>query len=181
MKEIVAFIGRAGSGKDFQCSLLQEKGYKKLAFADSLREITSKALGLDLEQFVLPNYEMLKQTEVTNINPQTMRQVMENIGSAIRKIDSNFWIKALIKKIDSDKICISDMRYYNEYTELKDFCKIANYSYKVVFCDYHSNRYQENNKHESAKLSNNLVKLNYKDLQVLSEEDIIKAHKLKEN
>ena len=29
MKEVIAFTGRAGAGKDYQCSLLQLKGYKK--------------------------------------------------------------------------------------------------------------------------------------------------------
>ena len=81
MKEVIAFTGRAGAGKDYQCSLLQLKGYKKLAFADSLREMTSHIIGLDYNEMML-NYDFYKANEL--INGLTLRNVMENLGSSIR-------------------------------------------------------------------------------------------------
>ena len=63
MKEIVAFIGRAGSGKDYQCNLL---GYKKVAFADALRDIAFSSLNLDPD-ISLKHYESLKSTNCIEI------------------------------------------------------------------------------------------------------------------
>ena len=169
MKEVIAFTGRAGAGKDYQCSLLQPKGYKKLAFADSLREMTSHIIGLDYNEMML-NYDFYKANEL--INGLTLRNVMENLGSSIRQIEPDFFIKALLKKIIYEKVCISDLRYVNEFNILKKWCKENSYSFKCIFCDYHSPRYQEKNTHESAWLSNTLYDLGYKDLQEVTEETI---------
>ena len=176
MRNIVAFIGRAGSGKDYQCSLLQKQGYIKLAFADVLREMIRQVLGIS-EDIFTTKYDELKQTEL--YNGQNLRNMLEALGSCIRSVDEDFFVKALLKLVTSDElidqnICISDMRYPNEFYYFDNMN--SNYTkFKCIFCDYHSERYQEINNHESALLSNNLVKLGYKDLQVLTRSDIDKA------
>lgn len=172
--EIIAFLGRAGSGKDYQCSLLQEKGYKKLAFADALREMAFRTLGLDYE-WGMQHYDELKTTEL--YNGQNFRHILENLGSGIRQYSSNFFVDVVINKIindnDYDKFCISDLRYVNEAERLYDALPFSNL--KFIFCDYHSERYQEVNNHESATLANLLCEAGYKDLQELSLQDILKV------
>lgn len=174
MREIVAFLGRAGSGKDYQCSLLQQKGYKKIALADILREMACQTLGLDYS-WAMQNYDMLKQTEL--YNGQNFRNILENLGSSIREYDKDFFVNVIIKKISDDtkckKFCISDLRYVNEATSLNDV--FINDKLKFIFCDYHSERYQNVNNHESAKLANKLYEQGYRDLQELSLLDIIKC------
>lgn len=173
MREIIAFIGRAGSGKDYQCSLLQQKGYKKVAFADVLREMACKTLGMDFD-WMINNYDELKVTEL--YNGQNFRNILENLGSAIRSYNSNFFADALIKKISSseyinENICISDMRYLNEFHSL--YRLNGNISkVKCIFCDYHSERYQHTNNHESAWLANKLCELGHKDLSEIFPLDI---------
>ena len=172
MREIIAFLGRAGSGKDYQCSLLQEKGYKKLAFADILREMAFRTLGLDYN-WGMQHYDELKATEL--YNGQNFRHILENLGSGIRRYNKDFFVDAVINKIindqEYDKFCISDLRYVNEAKKLYDSsqCSIL----KFIFCDYRSDRYQEVNNHESALLANELCNRGYKDLQELSLLDIM--------
>ena len=60
MKDIIAFIGRAGSGKDYQCSLLERKGYKRLAFADTLREVASQIARINYNDLI-NNYTEFKE------------------------------------------------------------------------------------------------------------------------
>ena len=174
MREIVAFLGRAGAGKDYQCSLLQQQGYKKLAFADILREMACETLGLNYD-WAMENYDELKQTEL--YNGQTFRNILENLGSSIRKHDKDFFVNAVVRKViadnDCSRFCISDLRYINEAIKLTDSFSCGNV--RFIFCDYRSDRYQEVNNHESALLANLLCEVGYKDLQELSLQDILKV------
>lgn len=182
IKRIITFIGRAGSGKDYQCTLLEEQGFKKLAFADALRDIASKSLMISDEE-LKEHYEWMKQNNCICVKTEKMtwwlnfRTFLERLGTnGIRKYDPDFWINCLLKIIEDnkyDKICISDMRFINEYIKIREFALNNNYEFKCIFCDYHSNRYQENNNHETAKLSNKLCEKGYKDLQEVQYEDIV--------
>ena len=163
-KQIIAFIGRAGSGKDYQSSLLEKRGFVKLAFADILRKITADVCRIKYED-MMDIYDDFKDGDI--FPNYTGREVLENIGSAIRKFDDLFWVNSVLNQIkqhDYKRVCISDMRYANEYKTLSSFCNKNGYEFKCIFCDYHSDRYQETNKHESAKLSNWLVLKGFKDL-----------------
>ena len=167
MREIVAFIGRAGSGKDFQANLLVERGFKKVSFADPLREIVRSCLGMKEERFI-QKYEDYKNTYL--FENQTLRNMLEDVGTSLRSFNENFFVESLISMIYDNQlidenICISDLRYVNEYTSIATKAIEEGDSFKCIFCDYHSPRYQAENKHASAWLSNLLVKLKYKDLQ----------------
>lgn len=182
-KEIIAFIGRAGSGKDYQCNLLLSKGFVKLAFADALRDIAFTSLGIN-NGFGNVNYDWFKAsdcisvtypygTEESNFN---FRKFLELLGTqGIRKYDNDFWCRCLIKTLEDkkyDKVCISDMRFVNEYNYLWNYSKENNYDFKVIFCDYHSDRYQTNNKHQSALMGNWFATNGYSDLQEITKTDM---------
>ena len=163
MREIITFVGRAGSGKDFQSNLLVERGFKKVSFADPLREIVRNCLGMKENRFI-QKYEDYKGTYL--FENQTLRNMLENVGATLRSYNDSFFVEALIKTIYSEKyinenICISDLRYVNEYTGLAMKAAEEGDSFKCIFCDYHSPRYQEENNHHSAWLSNLLVKLHF--------------------
>lgn len=183
-RTIIAFVGNAGSGKSYQSYLLTQKGYKELAFADVLRKIAFTSLGINFDDG-MKNYDYMKTHEVISVNltgsciiSSTFRQFLEKLGSeGIRKYDNDFWCKGLIKEIEENdyrKVCISDMRFFNEYNHIKKFSEDNDYEFKVIFCDYHSDRYDYNNSHVSAKLANYFVDKGYKDLQELSDEDFRK-------
>lgn len=176
-KEIVAFIGRAGAGKDYQCQKLVEQGFTKMAFADALREIAFNTLGYTYE-YGMEHYDELKANEV--VNGLNFRQVLERLGTeGIRKYDNDFWVKCLVNNIKDKKVCISDMRFYNEYAGLRQFAIDNNYKLKVILCDYKSDRYQRENPHKSARMGNYFAE-RYDDLTVITDEQMEKYRKVEE-
>ena len=173
MRKIRAFCGKAGSGKDYSAQrLMMTKGFKKAAFADALREIAFDIIGVPFEEG-MEKYDELKQTDL--INGLTFRNILENLGSAVRKYDKDFWARTVLRVINScvDNICISDLRYPNEYWVLKEYADKHDIDFKLVFCDYKSERYQEENPHESAQLAAYLKELGYKDQEYVDEADIV--------
>ena len=64
------------------------------------------------------------------------------------------------------------MRFPNEYNITKNWCSENGYEFKCIFCDYHSDRYQENNSHESAMMGNYFATHGYSDLQEISDSDM---------
>lgn len=175
-KEIVAFTGRQGAGKDYQSDLLvQNRHFKKMAFADALRKITFKALGINYYDG-LAQYDRLKQTEVTKFG-YTLRQVLEQLGTeCIRKYDNDFWVKCLLKDLKESgakKVCVSDLRFPNEFKGLAKFAQENGYTFTCYFCDYHSDRYVSNNRHASARLSNWLKSKGFSDLEQIHINDIL--------
>ena len=167
MRKIVAFAGKAGSGKDYRCQqLVNTQGYKKIAFADALRKIAFATMGYTYD-YALEHYDELKKTALTT-NGLTMRNIMENLGTeGIRKYDNDFWVRCMIKEIqatpEDTNICISDLRFYNEYEGLSKFCEDNDYKFKLIFCDFHSARYENYNPHASARLAQFLYDLGYRD------------------
>lgn len=183
-KEIIAFIGRAGSGKDYQCQLLEKQGYVKRAFADALRDIAFTSLGItDTENYgwykqnecIYVQHKCLSEKVIDNVTVDTyskltLRQFVERLATeGIRKYDPDFWANCLTKSLLDDmacgytKFCISDLRFINEYRVLKRFAQDVKAELHIKLCDYHSDRYIENETHESAWLANKLIELGYED------------------
>ena len=146
-------------------------GFKKVAFADALREVAFKTLGMTVEEG-MSNYEELKTNPI--YKDLTFRNILENLGSSIRRYDKTFWAKTVLVKIAQsfENICISDLRYANEYKVVKRYCDEHSIEFKLVFCDYHSAKYNDKNPHESARLAKYLKSLGYKDQEYVREADI---------
>ena len=164
-QEVIAFLGKAGSGKGFQADRFVKRGYKKLSFADPLRKMACHVIGLNYTE-AMKKYDELKKTPL--VNNLTFRNILENLGSGVREIDEDFWVKAVIKGIreTTKNIVIDDMRYPNEFVEIYHFCQEHGIVFKAYLCDFHSDRYDANNPHESAALANYLVNdLKLQDLQ----------------
>ena len=175
-RKIRAFCGVQNSGKDYSCRrLITTMGFQKVAFADPLREIAFNIIGMDFAEG-MKQYEALKRTEL--INGLTFRNILENLGASVRKYDKEFWVKAALKVIkESPKnICISDLRYYNEYEFLRQFALANDMDFKLIFCDYHGEFYKADNPHESAALANYLKNLGYKDQQYVEDIDMQTFH-----
>ena len=140
----------------------------------------------ELASFFEQRYEEMKANEdcikvVTedSVHKVSFRKFLELLGTqGIRKYDNDFWCRALIKTLKDKqykKVCISDMRFINEYTYLKKFAEENDYMFKVLFCNYRSDRYQDNNTHESAKLANYFCTHGYTDLQEITDDDMQQA------
>lgn len=179
MKEIVAFVGRHGSGKDHQSKQLVEKrGYKKLAFADPLRSIFFSMIGLSEEEGN-KRYDELRKTVIFKDGDRavTGKMMIEKLGAeGIRKYDDEFLVKCLLREIEAlpngTNVCISDLRVPAEYLAVKKFADERHIMFKVVFCDFRSGRYDESAGHSTLRLPDFLIAKGYKDQDVVSDADM---------
>ena len=172
MRKLIAFCGMAQSGKSYSTKrLMTTMGFEKTSFAHILRDVAFSTLGIPFNEGML-QYEELKKTNI--YNDLTFRNILENLGSAIRKYDKDFWARGVLKFIESTQknVCIDDLRYPNEYRVLKKYCKEHDIDFKLIFCDYHSENYEENNPHESAQLARFLRGRGYQDQEYVEEIDI---------
>ena len=172
MRKVIAFCGFEQSGKNYSCKrLMTTMGFAKTSFAHTLRDVAFSTLGIPFDEGML-KYEELKKTTI--YNNLTFRNILENLGSAIRKYDEDFWARGVLKFIQETpkNVCIDDLRYPNEYRVLKKYCETNNIDFKLIFCDYHSEGYRNDNPHESAQLAKFLKGRGYSDQEEVDEFDI---------
>lgn len=172
MRKVIAFCGFEQSGKNYSCKrLMTTMGFAKTSFAHTLRDVAFSTLGIPFDEGML-QYEELKKATI--YNDLTFRNILENLGSAIRKYDQDFWAKGVLKFIQNTQknVCIDDLRYPNEYQVLKKYCKTNGIDFKLIFCDYHSEGYRDDNPHESAQLAKFLKGRGYADQEEVEDIDI---------
>ena len=171
-RKVIAFCGFEQSGKNYSCKrLITTMGFIKTSFAHVLRDIAFSTLGIPFEEG-MEKYEEFKKTKI--YEDLTFRNILENLGSAVRKYDEDFWARGVLRFIQSThkNICIDDLRYPNEYRVLKNYCKDNGIDFKLIFCDYHSSSYNDKNPHESAQLAKFLKGRGYTDQDIVDEFDI---------
>lgn len=103
----IGLTGGMCSGKSYVAgALVNNHGFQKFAFADKLKEIA-----FDL-------------FDVRGKSPRE-REILQALGRKMREIDSEVWIKYLIKNIDTkypsrrSDIVVDDVRYVNEIKALQ--------------------------------------------------------------
>lgn len=149
----IAVIGPMCSGKTTICNILIKINHLFIikSFASKVKEIA-----IDLFDMKIKNRELLQQ-----------------IGTNMRMIDKNIWVKYVLKECENDNyILIDDLRYENEYELLKknDFkiikLEISEKLQKERLKNTYKNNYNnhiENINHESEifskKINNNDVDL----------------------
>lgn len=88
----IAFIGKAGAGKDTAGALLIEHfGYRRLSFADKLREVAVDLWGEEA---------------------RNDRDKLQGLGVTVRKIEPDTWVNAALAKLTTDvdgteRICVA--------------------------------------------------------------------------
>ena len=172
MKKVIAFCGFESAGKSYSAKrLFTTMGFAKTSFADTLRDVAFATIGIPFEEG-MKQYAELKQKEI--INGLTFRNILENLAAGIRKYEPDFWARGVLKFIREcpKSVCIDDLRYPNEYKLLKEYCDANGIEFKLIFCDYHSETYRDDNPHESAQLAKYLKELGYEDQEVVDEFDI---------
>lgn len=127
MGKVIAFSGKAGSGKTAAAKILMDK----LGHGDS--QIVSFAFTLKrkaLEDFgdYLTHDDLIRnKTKVIEISGRTttIRQLLIDIGMMYRNLDHNFWVRQGTKQAQAaaDRgitVLIDDMRFPNEYKTLRE-------------------------------------------------------------
>jgi adenylate kinase family enzyme len=129
MKDVIALCGLAGSGKGTVGDILvNEYGYKKLSFADSLKDAVSSIFGWDRLLLEGDTEESRLFRETINEfwsdkfgKDVTPRIILQQFGTFVCRdnfLDS-IWINSLEKKLSKyDKIVLCDVRFNNEISFL---------------------------------------------------------------
>ncbi len=199
---IVAFIGVSGSGKDYRKELLLGDGYFGVDFKDELLDMASDLVGFDVrrnydyfkENIVgltvhdprpyAPCMNYPAHTVTAEILAQypkalTGRVLLQRLGTEVmRKRDERYWTKAWKEKAKGilemgHNVAVADCRFGNEVAEIVSLAEELDVPYKLVFCDYHSKRYNPNMLHESEAMAQGLLKMGYKDGQEIGEPGVL--------
>lgn len=122
---IVAFTGRAGSGKDTAAAhLVHHYGFIRVGFADSLKQMIEAHLvarGIDYAYLYDPDK---KNLPIPNLGVSA-REYMQRLGAMHRQMQPDWWVHALRDELGlstdpaerapvHDRIVISDLRFPNE-------------------------------------------------------------------
>ena len=127
--KIIALSGYKGSGKDKVADyLIDVYGFKRYAFADTIKEMVSEQYNIPLNYFhdqqqkerALPQYPVDPQDAfsemVTDFMDKELHPVPWDVrywtpralcileGSVKRSVNSNYWVDIVIDQINSDKI-----------------------------------------------------------------------------
>jgi hypothetical protein len=184
---LIGYVGVIGSGKDYNCKLLQEKGYLHINFADSLRELTWGILRWkpntdeEYENFKKTVFKMdfpLGSNSLENIQFDcrylTGRQILQRIGGLSRKtFGEDCWIRAYFNRIENYikngyiKFCTSDIRYPNELQAIM-FSQL--FESKIYFTNYISEKYISNDTHESEKMAQKFLSSGLKHMEQITPE-----------
>lgn len=123
---IIGITGNKFNGKDTLADLINlEYNYKKISFADPLKQITKILFNFSDEQL----YGSKKETidEFWNITPRETFQYLgtdifrNRMNELIPDIDNNFWLKCMEQKFDGSNIVIPDVRFENERELIKKY------------------------------------------------------------
>lgn len=100
MGRIIGFCGYARSGKDEAVRALVAKGFKRVAFADQLKEEVCRTMGLSKGMLELTKGEW--------------RPLLVEWGRGRRRMDPDYWINKVAANLPEGDVAISDVRYPNE-------------------------------------------------------------------
>jgi hypothetical protein len=114
MPRIIGFTGVAGCGKNTAAAQFREiyPSYQERAFADPIKEMLRKGVGLDNQQL----NGVLKEEIIPEfgVSPRTM---MQTLGTEWGRhmMGGNFWLTCMKRRIHpTENVVITDVRFQNE-------------------------------------------------------------------
>jgi hypothetical protein len=146
-KTIILLHGKKGSGKDYIGSKIEDwlksKNQPPLrtALANPIKEILSRTLGLetlyeDINEFKNnpEKYSLLvlNNTSQENISTLNFRTLLTRFGNDVIKeyFGKDIWVNLIIDLINKSEekfVVITDLRLFEEYKKIKDYCLLNNY------------------------------------------------------
>lgn len=123
-RRLIAFSGRAGSGKSLASQTLINLGWERVKFADPLKNMLRafyKTTGLDDEQIERRIEGDLKETPDDLLNGQSPRTAMIALGHDWGRVNMHdtLWVDAWERAVRSvmakgHNVVVDDCRYVNE-------------------------------------------------------------------
>jgi hypothetical protein len=121
----IAIAGKKCSGKSTLADYLSnELGYKRMAFADKLKEQTSLLIRFLISKGWVPphGYDFTIKD----------RAMLQFVGTDLfRTVDDEIWVKHLMNAVQGDDIVVDDLRFDNELAA----CKSNNFITIMVECE----------------------------------------------
>ena len=117
--KVIGLFGRAGSGKDTV--------YEALKAALDDKTVVRVAFGDEVKREVADRHELTVET--VDANKDKFRVLLQEWGLEYRRAsDSEYWINKIKPQMDmflklADVIVITDIRFINEATYVKETCK----------------------------------------------------------
>jgi hypothetical protein len=141
---IVLIVGKKGAGKDTLATHLVSKGWKKFAFADTIKEALCVLMGWDMSRFdhpikeeIDPEWDTTPRQMCQLIGTEFLRQQCSFLNTKIYHPDTmigfeaTFHIKRLHMKLcefirdnpNIPGIIITDGRFHDELSYVRDFLR----------------------------------------------------------
>lgn len=166
-KEIIVFLGLKNCGKGFNSKPYINSGYKKLSFADPLREIAYDILDYTPDKKF--NYDDFKMSDIVlkkgffkKKKITTGRKILQNTGSVIKDffgedIWATMWYNSVLES-GSNIVC-DDARFTYEIEKALSLSR-KGYKVKFIWCCYQGADFKEilKDSHESEALSQFIYK-----------------------
>ncbi len=140
LKTLIAFTGRARSGKDTAATFIdiieRERGQilAHFAFADILKDITHTSLNLNKLEVA----KLKTMTSVKVANGLTLREFYNTLGDAIKNhFGADAWDKIILRELQEliplvDTVVCTDLRYPIEERDLRKFCEVNNIKFIII-------------------------------------------------
>ena len=195
---IVGFVGVVGSGKDHRAKELVKQGFVQVDFKDALLDMASDLVGYDVRQnYDYFKENLVGLTTPSEVGPKWMqrppahtltkdvlacyphamtgRLLLQRLGTEVmRKRNPDYWCKAWREKVVAllkagvKGIAVADVRFANEMSWINSTAHLHNFGYHIIFCDYHSARYNPGMDHESERMSQAFLKAGKKDGDIVA-------------
>jgi hypothetical protein len=128
---IIGLSGYAQSGKDTVAKfLVEQRGFKRIAFADPIRDILWDMNPMLKDGFYLQGVVNAYGWDVAKTQFPEVRRLLQELGVAARKhIDSEVWVTAALKTVwvtpelkapsEDGNYVITDVRFQNEAATIR--------------------------------------------------------------
>lgn len=150
MLSIIGFYGEQGCGKSLACEIIHGKNRKTsiiLPFSTPLLDAAKSVWGFDFS--AMPTNGKNSMRPIPG-NPMTARQLVQQLGTAIKTFDDKVFVRNLDERIadfvfgrgrENLVVLIPDVRFNVEYTYLKSrgavFVKVVHPTNKVTQANNH--------------------------------------------
>lgn len=117
LPKVVAFVGPIGCGKTTATHFLEHLGYRKVSFADPLKQMLS-SLGLTTGQL----WGSEKETEAHILCGRTPRHAMQTLGTEWGRqlIHPDLWVRAWQFRCQEHQlVTVDDLRFPNELAAVR--------------------------------------------------------------
>lgn len=114
---LIGFCGYAQSGKDTAASFLVEQGFKRLAFADILRQSLYNLNPIVVQGRRVQEIVDVVSWDVAKVDFPEIRELLQRMGTEVGRelYGENFWVDRVMSQVKSTgDYVITDVRFPNE-------------------------------------------------------------------